>query len=74
VYIAGKENLLDPQHYQTVCPIAAMMLPFLKAALMHVGALSPTLTQQYQEAQFIFDYYTDIQAKVKAYLRKNPVP
>ena len=71
LYIAGKEALLEPQHYQTMCPIAAMIVPFLKGALMHVGAMMPTLAQQYQEAQFIFDYYTDMRSKITTFLRNN---
>lgn len=69
-YLEGNESKLEQQYYATIEPIAGMIAPFVKEALTYGGVINPGPQHKYQEAQYIFDMYSDFSEKIAAFAKK----
>ncbi len=68
-YLAGNEEKLEAHHYAAMNPIAGFLAPFIKEAVESAGVIKPTPQHKYQEAQYIFELYSDYKDKISAFAK-----
>ena len=68
-YVAGNEAKLQAQYYATLNPIAGFMAQFVKEALDWAGVTMQTPQHKYQEAQYIFELYSEYKDKITSFAK-----
>ena len=69
-YVSGNEQKLEQQFYASINPIPGFLAPFIKEALVFGGVLNPAPKHKYQEAQYIFELYSEYKDKIAGFAKK----